>query len=227
MKTTSKLFVFGAVAVVLLAAAVLLQPALARSLQQETETPTAQSTDAVTPTAIPTRLAEVWAQFCAVSQQISYVLVALPENATFDIVQAVKETPTPGVTSTAQTPTPAVVTESPTLDTTETPAVGETVTPRDIVIAGDAVCTSLETVNGKQLVLCTGPELSVITLSVTSGDVTEELPIMPPACPAQFPSPTPEPVDVTPSAIVPTIPVLPTDTPALSSPTPAPISPVP
>jgi hypothetical protein len=213
MKLTSKLLVFSAVALVFVGALLLLQPALASSLQQSTPSPgnaTQTAPTQATPArnAISTALAEVWAQFCAVSQQASYVLVAIPENASFEITEVDGKaiTQTQGVSS------------SPTGTASSTEFITRPNVP-STVTAGDVACTSMGNMDGRQIVLCRGPALKTVTLSIDLNGVTQELRIMPPACVAGFTVPAGATIPT--NTVIPTLPtqpVLPTNTPVLPLP---------
>jgi hypothetical protein len=62
-------------------------------------------------------------------------------------------------------------------------------------VPADAVCTSVETLNGKQVVICRGPSLSSFEVKVCTGpDTCAEVPVNLRECPPQFvetPSETP------------------------------------
>ena len=95
------------------------------------------------------------------------------------------------------------------------------------VNAEEVSCQSLGAMDGRQLILCRGPMLKTITLSLTSGGQTQEKPIIPAACaqvtPTALPlNPGPGVSTKSPEGIVPTSSAatpLPTD---LASPPPGP-----
>ncbi|MBI3163867.1 MAG: hypothetical protein HYZ24_04230 [Chloroflexi bacterium] len=206
MKTKQLIIGITALTLVLFGTAFLLRPALAgplSALQQETPMPLFGT------------LTEVWAQFCAVSTQMSYVLLAIPEDATFEVVS-----PEGASSSQETTPTPEAA------STPSTPEAGATSPGTSGLTSEEEVaCRSLGMMDGQQLVLCHGPALTVITLSITSGGQTEEFPIMPPGCAAEFPGPTDViPTETSVEEITPTVPVLPTESP---EPSPSPVPPTP
>ncbi len=118
-------------------------------LQDVTPTPTVSPDTAAAPDdEAAASMVELWDQFCV--RKIPYTLLAIPENATFEVVvpEGTYPTPAPGYFNAPQ-----------------------------------YACTSVLTINGQQVLVCTGPQLYSFTLRVTDGGTTEDFSVPLKACP--------------------------------------------
>lgn len=108
MKNTSTILLIGAIALSVIGAAFALQPGRAAAGEAapvlQNATPTAADTGAAQAPAVqgtPTEpQVQIWDQFCV--KKIPYTLLAIPENATFEVIQPEGPLPTvrPGYSTT-------------------------------------------------------------------------------------------------------------------------------
>jgi len=161
MTKISQLALLMGLAVLIAVAALSVQSAQAQDVPvpafQTTATPT-PSSDSVTvpgntaPEAQAPSMVELWDQICV--RKIPYTILAIPENATFEVVQPEGPLPTPEPGSS---------------------------NPNELA------CSNPVTFGGKQVVVCTGPQLFSFNLHVTDGGTTEDFPVPLKFCPIKSP----------------------------------------
>jgi hypothetical protein len=167
MKNTSKVLLFGVLALMLLIPAALVGAASNRTDLLQQATPTAASaagadtgaTQAPAVEGTPTSpVVELLDQFCV--RKVPYSLLAIPEDASFEVVP------------------PAEGVAPPTLN----PLTGNT---------NEIVCTSAGIFGGKQVIACRGPELWSFNLTITDRGESGEFPVPLKTCTIEHFTPSP------------------------------------
>jgi hypothetical protein len=162
MTKFSQLAIVVGLAVLVAVAALSVRSAQAQDVPdlalQATATP-ATSSDSVTapegstaPGAQEPSMVELWDQVCV--RKIPYTILAIPENATFEVVQPEGPLPTPEPGSSNR---------------------------------NELACSNPVTFGGKQVVVCTGPQLFSFDLRVTNGGTSEDFSVPLKFCPIKSP----------------------------------------
>ncbi len=196
MKIPLSLIVMGVIAALIIGGAYAVTLALARpagvgaAQQATTGTPgtattAAQASPTQPGTPVPVSLVRVWSQMCV--DGVPYTLMAVPTDAKFALVLP---EPSPSLTTTPGAATGAATSAPGAASGTATSAPGGapvTATPQASIgpaspstvggastMPGEPACTGLGTINGNQLVMCTGTQGTTFTLYVHNSKGTEQ-----------------------------------------------------
>ncbi len=185
MKIPFNLVVMGMLAALVIGGAyavtlALASPAASSAAQQATTgtpgtaTTAAQASPAQPGTPVPVSLVRVWSQMCV--DGVPYTLMGVPTDAKFTLVlpePAPSLTTTPGATSGVATSAPGgasgTATPQASIGTASPPAGGGA-----NAASSEPACTGLGSINGNQLVMCTGVQGTTFTLYVHDTKGTEQ-----------------------------------------------------
>lgn len=141
-----------------------------------TATTTAQASPTQPGTPVPVSLVRVWSQMCV--EGVPYTLLGIPTDAKFALVlpepsPSLTTTPgattaAPGAATTAPGGAPGTATPQASIGTASPSSAAGATTP------GEPACTGLGTINGNQLVMCTGQQASTFTLYVHNSSGTQQ-----------------------------------------------------